>query len=163
VIAGREDVMKIMAAPLPEGALQGGTHAGNIPGLAAAQATLDILEQPTFYTELTARTARFGAELEAALRAAGLPATVQTAGCGYGIYLGTEEPIRSCADIHRRVDEQLAKRFFTACLQEGVYFHTDLTVSMAHTDEVLAELVTRATRAAERVASESRDPVGAAR
>jgi glutamate-1-semialdehyde 2,1-aminomutase len=35
VIAGREDVMAIMATPLPQGALQGGTHAGNVPGLAA--------------------------------------------------------------------------------------------------------------------------------
>jgi glutamate-1-semialdehyde 2,1-aminomutase len=163
VIAGREDVMKIMAAPLPEGALQGGTHAGNLPGLAAAQATLDILEQPTFYTELTERTARFGTALEAALRSAGLTATVQTAGCGYGVYVGTDKPVRSCADVRRQVDRQLAKRFFTACLEEGVHFHTDLTVSMAHTDEVLAELVTRATRAAERVSNDSREPAGAGR
>jgi glutamate-1-semialdehyde 2,1-aminomutase len=163
VIAGPENVMKIMAAPLPEGALQGGTHAGNIPGLAAAQATLDLLEQPSFYTELTDRTARFGAALETALRSAGLVATVQTAGCGYGIYVGTDKPIRSCADARRQVDQDLAKLFFTTCLQEGVYFHTDLTVSMAHTDEVLAELVSRATRAAERVAGESREPVGAGR
>jgi glutamate-1-semialdehyde 2,1-aminomutase len=152
VIAGREDVMAVMAAPLPEGALQGGTHAGNIPGLAAAQATLDILEEPTFYDRLTERTRSFAAELESALRGAGLAARVQSAGCGYGIYLGTDQPIRSCADIRRQVDQQLARRFFTACLEEGVYFHTDLTVSMAHTEDVLTEIVARATRAAERAA-----------
>lgn len=154
VIAGRADVMDIMARPLPEGALQGGTHAGNIPGLAAAQATLDILEEPGFYDTLTERTGRFCNALESGLRGAGLAARVQSAGCGYGVYVGTEEPIRSCADIRRHVDEPLAKRFFTACLEEGVYFHTDLTVTMAHTDDVLGEIVARATRAADRVASE---------
>lgn len=60
-----------------------------------------------------------------------------------------------CADIRPNVDQTLAGRFFTACLQEGVYFHTDFTVSMAHTDEVLEELVARVTRAAERVAGQA--------
>lgn len=101
VIAGRADVMSVMAAPLPGGALQGGTQAGNIPGLAAAQATLDIIEDPTFYDLLTERTGRFAGALESALNAAGLVARVQSAGCGYGIYIGTDQPIRSCADIRR--------------------------------------------------------------
>ncbi|HTU30520.1 MAG TPA: aminotransferase class III-fold pyridoxal phosphate-dependent enzyme [Solirubrobacteraceae bacterium] len=152
VIAGREDVMAVMAAPLPQGALQGGTHAGNIPGLAAAMATLDIVEEPGFYDTLTERTRNLATALESALRNCGLAARVQSAGCGYGIYLGTNEPIRSCADIRREVDGELARRFFTACIEESVYFHTDFTVTLAHTDEVLAEIVSRVTRAAERVA-----------
>jgi glutamate-1-semialdehyde aminotransferase len=84
-----------------------------------------------------------------------MPARVQSAGCGYGIYVGTDEPILSCADIRRHVDRSLAKRLFTACLDEGVYFHTDLTVSIAHTDEILDEIASRVTRAAERVVVES--------
>ncbi|HLI59198.1 MAG TPA: aminotransferase class III-fold pyridoxal phosphate-dependent enzyme [Solirubrobacteraceae bacterium] len=151
VVAGREDVMAMMALPLPQGTLQGGTHAGNIPGLAAAQATLDVLEEPAFYETLTERTREFAAALESRMRAAGMTARVQSAGCGYGIYVGTDEPIRSCADVRRHVDQQMAKRLFTACLEEGVYFHTDLTVSIAHTDEVLGEIVSRVGRAADRV------------
>lgn len=156
VIAGRADVMEVMARPLPAGALQGGTHSGNVPGLAAAQATLDLLEEPGFYDTLTARTRDLSAALESALTNSGLRARVQSAGCGYGIYLGTDQPIRSCADIRRHVDQDLARRFFTACLEEGVYFHTDFTVSKAHTEEVLAEIVARVSRAAERVAEEGR-------
>jgi glutamate-1-semialdehyde 2,1-aminomutase len=152
-IAGRDEVMEVMARPLPEGALQGGTHSGNIPGLAAAQATLDIVEDPAFYDTLISRTESFAAALESGLRNCGLAARVQSAGCGYGIYLGTDEPIRSCADIRRQVDSELARRFFTACIEEGVYFHTDFTVTMAHTDEVLAQMLSRVTRAAERVAA----------
>jgi glutamate-1-semialdehyde 2,1-aminomutase len=155
VIAGREDVMAVMAAPLPQGALQGGTHSGNVPGLAAAQATLDIVEDPAFYDTLTERTRNLATALEAALRNCGLSARVQSAGCGYGIYLGTNEPIRSCADIRRQVDAELANRFFSACIEEGVYFHTDFTVSLAHTDDVLAEIVSRVTAAAERVADQA--------
>ncbi len=115
-------------------------------------ATLDIVEEPGFYDTLTERTRTLAGALESALRGAGLSARVQSEGCGYGIYLGTNDPIRSCADIRREVDVDLAKRFFTACIEEGVYFHTDFTVTMAHTDEVLAEIVSRVTRAAERVA-----------
>jgi glutamate-1-semialdehyde 2,1-aminomutase len=154
VIAGREDVMAVMAAPLPQGALQGGTHAGNVPGLAAAMATLDIVEEPGFYDTLTERTRTLAGALESALRGAGLSARVQSEGCGYGIYLGTNEAIRSCADIRREVDTDLARRFFTACIEEGVYFHTDFTVTMAHTDDILAEIVSRVTRAAERVSDQ---------
>lgn len=157
VIAGREDVMSIMATPLPRGALQGGTHSGNIPGLAAAQATLDLIEDdPTFYDTLSERTRNLCAAIQSALDGVGLPARVQSAGCGYGIYIGTTDPINSCADIRRQVDPELAKRFFSACIEEGVYFHTDFTVSMAHTQDILDEIVACVTRAAERVADQPR-------
>ena len=153
VIAGREDVMAVLGRPLPQGVLQGGTHAGNIVGLAAAQATLDILSEDGFYDELTGRATRFYDNLGQALNACGLPARVQGQGAGYGVYIGTTEPINNVADIRRYVDHDLASDFFTACLEEGVYFHTDFTVTTAHTDDILDQLVERAATAARRVAS----------
>jgi len=153
VIAGRADIMAVLGRPLPEGVLQGGTHAGNIVGLAAAQATLDILTQDGFYEELTGRATRFYQNLEQALNAGGLPARVQGQGAGFGVYIGTTETINSVADIRRYVDHDLASDFFTACLDEGVYFHTDFTVTTAHTDDILDQLVERAANAARRVVS----------
>jgi glutamate-1-semialdehyde 2,1-aminomutase len=151
VIAGRADIMSVMTQPLPRGILQGGTHAGNIPGLAAAQATLDIISEPSFYPDLMERSHNFYNNLETTLRTAGLTVRVQGEGAGYGVYVGTDRQINSAADILRHVDQDLAKKFFTACLEEGVYFHTDFTVTSAHSDELLADLVDRAAAAAERV------------
>jgi glutamate-1-semialdehyde 2,1-aminomutase len=151
VIGGRADIMETLGRPLPEGVLQGGTHAGNILGLAAADATLDILTEESFYPELLARADAFYQQLGQSLNAAGLPARVQSQGLGYGIYVGTTEPINSVADIRRYVDHDLASDYFTACLDEGVYFHTDFTITQAHTPPILDELVERATAAAHRV------------
>jgi glutamate-1-semialdehyde 2,1-aminomutase len=151
VIGGRADIMEVLGMPLPQGVLQGGTHAGNIVGLAAAQATLDILTVEGFYPELLARADSFYQHLSQSLNAAGLPTRVQGEGLAYGIYVGTTEPINSVADIRRYVDHGLASDFFTACLDEGVYFHTDFTVTSAHTPHILDELVERATAAARRV------------
>lgn len=152
VIAGCADIMQVMGTPLPQGVLQGGTHAGNIVGLAAAQATLDILTEDGFYDELLGRAGVFYGNLSEAINGAGLPARVQGEGVGYGVYIGTTEKIDSVADIRRYVDHDLASNFFTACLEQGVYFHTDFTVTSAHTEQILAELVDRAAVAARRVA-----------
>ena len=150
VIGGRADIMQVMGNPLPKGVLQGGTHAGNIVGLAAAQATLDILSEDGFYEELLARADAFYGNLSDAVNAAGLPVRVQGEGLGYGVYVGTVEEINNVGDIRRYVDHDLASNFFTACLEEGVYFHTDFTVTSAHTEQVLSELVDRAAKAARR-------------
>lgn len=150
VIGGRADIMQVMGTPLPEGVLQGGTHAGNIIGLAAAQATLDILSEDGFYDELLARAGVFYGNLSDALNSAGLPVRVQGEGLGYGVYVGTTENINNVGDIRRFVDHDLASNFFTACLEEGVYFHTDFTVTSAHSDRILSELVDRSAEAARR-------------
>lgn len=155
VIGGRADIMELLGTPLPQGVLQGGTHAGNIAGLAAADATLDIITEKAFYPEMLRRANDFYDRLSESLNAAGLPARVQGAGLGYGIYVGTTEHIASVADIRRYVDHGLASRFFTACLDEGVYFHTDFTVTQAHTASILDELVERASAAARRVVARS--------
>ena len=42
-VVGRREYMDTLAKPVPAGAIQGGTFAGNVLGLAAADATLDII------------------------------------------------------------------------------------------------------------------------
>jgi glutamate-1-semialdehyde aminotransferase len=68
----------------------------------------------------------------------------------FGLYIGTREPVRSYADI-RALDADLARRFFTECIRDGVYFHTDFSISSAHHDEQLAQVVERLVRVADRV------------
>jgi glutamate-1-semialdehyde 2,1-aminomutase len=135
-ICGKADVMATFMRPLPEGAVQGGTFAGNILGLAAANATLDLLEAPDFYPSLLSRSARFFDDLQSVFDRSPVPARVQSAGCMFTVYVGTREPVDNYAQI-RALDKSLARRYFTRCIEAGVYFHTDFSVSAAHSDAIL--------------------------
>jgi glutamate-1-semialdehyde 2,1-aminomutase len=147
VIGGRADLLEYFTFPIPRGALQGGTYAGNMLGVSAAKATLDIIDAPGFYPDLLARAEYFYGELQKMFDRSPTPAIVQHVGCGFGIYVGTREPVRSYADI-RKLDPADAQRFFGRAIDRDVYFHTDFTVSHAHTRAVLDEALSRIESAA---------------
>jgi glutamate-1-semialdehyde 2,1-aminomutase len=147
VIAGNADVMAMLAKPLPAGALQGGTYAGNAIGAAAANATLDILSEPDFYPRLLGNTNRFLTELQAVFDRSPVPARVQWLGCGFGIYVGTREPVHNASDV-QRLDRAMARTYFLRCIDRGVYYHTDFTVSAAHSAPVLDDVLQRMADAA---------------
>jgi len=149
-IAGCADVMSTFMVPLPRGALQGGTYAGNIIGLAAARATLGVLSKPDFYPQMQSRADRFYGELQAMFDASPLPARVQALGCMFGLYIGTRDPVTSYQEI-RALDRELNKRFFAGCIEEGVYFHTDFSVSAAHSEENLAQVIERMGKVASQI------------
>lgn len=149
VIAGSAEIMSTILKPGRSGAIQGGTFAGNTPGLAAAKATLDILTEERFYSELLSKAAIFFDDLQAEMQRIGFPAVVQAEGCSFGIYVGAEGPVTDYAEVDA-LDSELRRRFFAACIEEGVYFHTDFTVSSAHTTEMLTDVVRRMGRAAQR-------------
>ena len=146
-IVGRAEVMALLAVPLPGGALQGGTFAGNAIGAAAANATLEIMSEPEFYPRLLGNTDRFLTELQAIFDRSPVPARVQWLGCGFGIYVGTREPVHNPADA-QRLDRSMAQTYFLRCIDRGVYFHTDFTVSAAHSTDVLDEVLNRMADAA---------------
>ena len=141
-IVGRADLLEAFTRPIPNGALQGGTFAGNGVGVSAGRATLRKLDEPSFYPELLGRAHKFFIGLQEALDRYHTPARVQFAGNMFGIYVGTREPVRSHADI-RRLDPHHAQTFFTRCIERGLYFHTDFMISAAHTQEVLDEALSR--------------------
>jgi glutamate-1-semialdehyde 2,1-aminomutase len=149
-LAGRREVMGTIMKPLPDaagwGAQQGGTYAGNIIGLSAAKATLGVLSEPSFYPEFLARTERFFSDLQAMFDRSPLPARVQWFGCMFSVYIGTREPVKSCGDI-RKLDRDLGRRYFTRCIEEGVYFHTNFSVSVVHTQDILDQVLERMERA----------------
>lgn len=146
-VVGKSDVMSVLGVPLPKGALQGGTYAGSPIGAAAANATLDILEEPGFYPSLLARSTRFLGSLQDMFDHSPVAARVQWLGCGFGIYVGTREPVSGAPDV-QRLDPQLARTYFRRCIDRGIYFHTDFTVSGAHTDAVLDTVLDRMADAA---------------
>lgn len=141
-IVGRREVMETLLKPVPAGAIQGGTFAGNVMGLAAADATLDILSQPDFYPTLLGRAESFYTNLQGVFDRSPIPARVQSVGAMFAIYLGTRDAVSSYADI-RGLDADLRRRFFSNVIERGVYFHTDFSVSAAHSDALLAEVLER--------------------
>jgi glutamate-1-semialdehyde 2,1-aminomutase len=141
-IVGRRDVMETLLKPAPAGAIQGGTFAGSIMGLAAAEATLSILSEPSFYPGFLTRCGQFFRELQAMFDRSPTPARVEWMGCMFSIYMGTREPVKGYGDI-RRLDSGLARSFFSRAIDRGVYFHTDFSVSAAHSDDVLNEVLVR--------------------
>lgn len=146
-MVGRRDVMETLLKPVPSGAIQGGTFAGNVMGLAAAEATLTLLSEASFYPDLLSRAGRFYAELQAVFDRSPLPAHVRWVGAMFAIYVGTREPVNTYAAI-RALDPDLRKSFFRRVIDKGVYFHTDFSVSAAHTEAVLAEVLSRIESAA---------------
>lgn len=141
-VVGKRAFMDTFMKPPPAGAIQGGTYAGNVIGLAAADATLGLLSQPDFYPGLLARAEGFYAELQAMFDRSPVPAYVSHAGVMFAVYIGTREPVTDYAGI-RAQDMDLRRRYFSRVIERGVYFHTDFSVSSAHTDGQLAQVLER--------------------
>jgi glutamate-1-semialdehyde 2,1-aminomutase len=137
-IAGKEKIMiKIMDPVDP--VVAGGTFSGNLFGCAAGIAALEIMEQPGFFEGWLGRINRFYETLQSIFDEQDFPAIVQGLGCTFGIYVGTREPIKNYFDIAERTNPDLRKAFFSKCIEKGLYFHTDFTISAQHDEELLAQ------------------------
>jgi len=145
-------MMKIMDPVQP--VIAGGTYSGNALGSAAGVAAMRIMETPGFYEEWHARTAGFMENLQSSFDEVGFPARVQNLGCGFYIYVGTRDSIENYDDF-AKLKPDLANTFFSKCIEKGVYFHTDFTVSALHDEETLARAASLIRDAAWETRSES--------
>ena len=136
-IAGKAEIMQKIMDPV-DPVIAGGTFSGNLLGCAAGLAAMQIMEAPGFYEEWLNRVDGFLAGLQADFDEIGFPARVQHLGCNFFIYVGTREPIRNYRDFDQ-LDPDLARRFFRKCIEKGLYFHTDFTISAQHDAETLAK------------------------
>ena len=101
---------------------------------------MTIMETPGFFDEWLSRKAKFLDHLQSAFDEDGFPAHIQSLGCNFFIYVGTQEPVRNYQDFEK-LDTALAKAFFRKCIEKGVYFHTDFTVSAMHDEGTLERAV----------------------
>lgn len=137
-IAGNENVMMKIMDPI-DPVVAGGTFSGNLFGCAAGVASLTLMEQPGFFETWLKRVENFYTELQTIFDETNFPAIVQGLGCTFGIYIGTREPVRNYHDIAERTDPALRKTFFNKCIEKGLYFHTDFTISAQHDEGLLAQ------------------------
>ncbi len=136
-VVGRSDVMNtVMSKDRPF--LAGGTFSGNQIGVNAALVSLKIMSSAGFYDKLLGNAGYFFNEMNGLFKAKKFNAILQHLGCGFGIYFGTTERVTNYRQF-QKLDWDMSKTFFTKLIQKGIYFHTDFTVSAAHTKEDLSK------------------------
>ena len=149
--AGRRDVMDAVS---PNGAaVHSGTFNAHLIPILAADAFLDEVANPAFWSNLEHLESFFYPGLRDAFRTAGLPVWVQAVGARFSLLFGLDsEPTtyRQAA----RYDRELARRFFRAALEEGVYFHSAWHHGLCamHTEADLEHALSGIAAAARRVA-----------
>jgi glutamate-1-semialdehyde 2,1-aminomutase len=137
-IAGKEKIMMKIMDPV-DPVVAGGTFSGNLMGCAAGISSMTIMEQPGFFDSWLGRVGNFYKVVQTIFDEENFPAILQGMGCTFGIYVGTREPVLNYHHMVERTDPGLRKAFFLKCIEKGLYFHTDFTVSAMHTDEMLAK------------------------
>lgn len=133
-LGGRADVMSYLA---PEGPVyQAGTLSGNPLAMAAGLATLQEIERPNFYTQLSQCTKTLIDALASVAASLKIPLFTASEGGMFGFCFTEKEFIYNYADVASS-NEHLFKKFYHCMLQEGIYFAPSMYeagfVSSAHT------------------------------
>lgn len=138
---GEKEIMMCMA---PEGEIyQAGTLSGNPLAMAAGIATLNLLKQGNFYTELEQKSDTLFSGLENAARDAGIQAVINHIG-SMGTLFFTAKPVSNFADA-KASDPGLFKKYYKSMLEQGIYlapspFEASF-LSTAHTNEMIERTV----------------------
>jgi glutamate-1-semialdehyde 2,1-aminomutase len=150
---GKRAIMEKIAPLGP--VYQAGTLSGNPVAMAAGLATLAIVRQPGFYTELAEKTEYLVDGIMAAAKSAGVPMSENHVGGMFGLFFTTEDKITSYGQAVSRCDAERFKRFFHGMLDEGVYLAPSAYeagfVSAAHSRQDLDDTITAAARVLARI------------
>ena len=138
---GRADIMAYIS-PLG-GVCQAGTLSGNPVAVAAGLKTLEIIQRPGFYENLTARTEQLVSGFKAEASQAGIAFNADNLGGMFGLYFANNVP-QSYADM-THTDVNAFKHFFHGMLDKGVAFgpsaYEASFMSAAHTPELIDETI----------------------
>jgi glutamate-1-semialdehyde 2,1-aminomutase len=131
---GRREIMERVAPLGP--VYQAGTLSGNPLAMRAGLVMLPKLQTPGFYDDLNRKTEKLANGLRAALKATGVPGTVNIAGSLLTIFF-SENPVRNYADA-KKSDTARFGKFFQEMLKRGFFLppsqYEALFVSGTHTD-----------------------------
>ncbi len=138
---GKREIMECIS-PLG-GVYQAGTLSGNPVAVAAGLKTLEIIQRPDFYENLSARTQQLAQGLTAAAQSAGVAFSADSVGGMFGLYFANQFPTTYADMVASNVDG--FKQFFHGMLNKGVAFGPSAYeagfVSAAHTVELVDETI----------------------
>ncbi|SSY70206.1 glutamate-1-semialdehyde 2,1-aminomutase [Alysiella crassa] len=138
---GKKEIMDCIS-PLG-GVYQAGTLSGNPVAVAAGLKTLEIIQRPNFYENLSARTQQLAQGLTAAAQSAGIEFCADSVGGMFGLYFAPQFPQTYADMMASNVDG--FKQFFHAMLDKNVAFGPSAYeagfVSAAHTPELIDETI----------------------
>ncbi|MGE0082026.1 MAG: glutamate-1-semialdehyde 2,1-aminomutase, partial [Thiohalomonadaceae bacterium] len=150
---GKRAIMEKIAPLGP--VYQAGTLSGNPVAMAAGLATLEIVRQPGFYTELAQKTEYLVNGIMASAKNAGVPMSENHVGGMFGLFFTSEAKITSYGQAVSRCDAERFKRFFHGMLEEGVYLAPSAFeagfVSAAHTQQDLDDTIAAAAQVLARI------------
>ena len=133
---GKREIMQHIAPLGP--VYQAGTLSGNPVAMAAGVAMLEIISQPNFYENLTAKTAKFVKNILARAKAANIPMTGVSIGGMFGLFFSTAEQVTNFDQVST-CDVERFKKFFHGMLEKGIYLAPSAFeagfVSSAHSEE----------------------------
>jgi glutamate-1-semialdehyde 2,1-aminomutase len=146
---------RFMQALAPEGPVyQAGTLSGNPVATAAGLAVLSTVSEGD-YDMLSARAERFAKQLSEVFADAGIEAQVPVVGTLVSLFF-SGGPVTNHAGASAAASNGLYARFFTAMLERGVALspgpYEAFFPGLAHTDEVIDEVLSVARDAAEDLA-----------
>lgn len=135
---GKKQIMDHLA---PLGAVyHGGTLSGNPVAMCAGLATLQEVEKPGFYEDLTRKADLVTVPVREAIERRGMNACLQQVGSSFTLFFGCRE-VTSKEDL-ATLDEARFKRLFIEMFKKGIYIppsaYEAWFVSSAHTEEHLA-------------------------
>lgn len=150
---GRKEIMQHVAPVGP--VYQAGTLSGNPLAMAAGIATLKELAKPGVYEAIEAKTKTLAAGVQAAADKAGVKVCINQSASLMTVFF-TEETVNSYK-ASMASDTAKFKVFFQAMLNQGVYLPPSQFecwfVSLAHTDEDIANTIAAAEKAFAAVAA----------
>ena len=138
---GRKEIMQQLAPLGP--VYQAGTLSGNPVAVSAGMKTLELIQQPNFFENLSRTTKALVDGLIDAAKASNIEFSAQSVGGMFGFYFSSQPP-ESFDDVMLS-DREKFNKFFHLMLEQGIYFGPSAFeagfVSSAHTDDDINQTI----------------------
>jgi glutamate-1-semialdehyde 2,1-aminomutase len=145
---------EIMGLEARNEVMHGGTYNAHQVGMAAARATLGVMQaDPSLFTDLWRHGERLREGLQQAISSAGLPVHCQGVGPVLQVYFTDRtDALTDYRDVVRNIDFELFSTFQGALQDRGIYIHPDplecFYICTAHSDDDIEQTIEAAHEAA---------------